>query len=74
MIEKHKVIFENGDKIIHAGRADGMDTTLCGDDIVGDSIDERGSYYCVSTKEKINCERCIEIIKFCKSIKRSEYV
>lgn len=48
------------------------DYTLCGLETAGDeSIGiERG----VSTKEKADCPHCIDIVDFCNSIKRTEYI
>ncbi len=46
------------------------DLTVCGYTLDGD--DKTAGGYIV-TSEKINCPQCIQIINYCKSIKKSEY-
>jgi ribosomal protein L33 len=45
------------------------DYTLCG--ITMDCDPKTGGDY-FSTKEKVNCVQCINIVKFCKTIKNNE--
>lgn len=44
------------------------DMTICGEDIAGDEDREiyEGNY------KKITCEKCIDLINFCKSIPKSK--
>ena len=56
---------------IHANGVLGSDYTLCGCDIYGDET--LGWVGGVDTHKKIDCPRCIEVIRYCKKIKRSEY-
>lgn len=67
--------FENGVIIIHFLSPFQSDYALCGQDIVGDSIDENGAYdNATHTKEKVTCQSCIRIVEYCKKIKRIEHV
>lgn len=70
-----KQIFENGESVIHFPGAHQSDYSLCGQDLAGDSLDERGNYeQSEYTKEKVNCKDCIKIVEHCKSILKSEYI
>jgi len=46
------------------------DYTLCGCSLDDDPLTFGKS---ISTKEKVNCQECINIIVFSKSVKRTEY-
>jgi len=71
---KYRLIFANGESEIHFSGANQDDYALCGQDISGDDIDERGRYENANTtKEKVNCKHCIRIVEHCKKIKSSEY-
>jgi hypothetical protein len=55
--------YEVDAKIVHCGPPDGPDFTLCGFTLDGDQgeiIEWEGS--------RIDCPRCLSIIKFCQSI------
>lgn len=49
----------------------GQNYTLCGLETTGDI--NLGIHYPVTVKRKVNCRRCIDIVKFCHAIKRSEF-
>lgn len=69
-----KQIFANGDVVIHFRSPIQSDYALCGQDLAGDSIDDRGNYEnSIQTKEKITCRHCIEIVEYCKAVKQSEF-
>lgn len=58
---------------VHAASPDGVDYTLCGDDICGDNISEKERWEpATHTHDKIDCARCICIIKYCKTVKPKE--
>jgi hypothetical protein len=65
------------DHSIHLSSND-IERTLCGLAFEGDVSDNpyarsgREMQDFVTTKQKANCEQCIEIWKYCKSIKPSE--
>jgi len=44
------------------------DSTLCGYTMDGD--DQTAGEY-VMTDEKINCQQCIQIVKYCKTVKNA---
>jgi len=46
--------------------------TLCGLETMGDS--GLGFSEMIPTKRKVNCHHCIEIIRFCKNIRSTEYI
>lgn len=46
------------------------DYTLCGLSLDGDT-GTTGAFK--ATKQKVNCKHCIEIIEYCKKIKKTEY-
>jgi hypothetical protein len=46
------------------------DYTLCGLTLDGDPQTAGGFDI---TKEKVNCEHCIRMVKYCKTIKSTEY-
>ena len=71
---REKQIFENGDVVIHFRSPIQSDYALCGQDLAGDSIDERGNYEnSIQTNERVTCKTCIEIVEYCKEIKRNSY-
>lgn len=53
---------------VHAGTPDGNDFTLCGDAMEGEKGDEEME----PTTARINCERCIRVIIYAKSIRAPE--
>lgn len=54
-----------GRTVIHSGPADGCDYTLCGAAMDGEDGDNEMSEV---ARGKIDCERCVRIIRFCKQI------
>ncbi len=55
---------------VHLDAVFGITYTLCGLETAGDSV--LGIEEAVETKEKIDCQHCAAIVKFCKTIKLSE--
>lgn len=51
--------------VIHAESSDGLDMTLCGYAYEGENGDDP---LAVTTQGKIDCHRCVRIIRFCKAI------
>lgn len=69
-----KQIFNTGVELVHFVSVTEMDRALCGQDLAGDDIDDRGSYEMAEkTKNKVDCQDCIKIVEHCRLIKRSEY-
>lgn len=64
-------IIENGKVTVHFVGVGQKDYALCGQDLAGDS--KLGYTESQNTKEKVTCRDCIEIVEYCRSIKRSEY-
>lgn len=64
-------IIENGKVIVHFVGVRQQDYALCGQDLAGDS--KLGYLESQRTNEKVTCRDCIAIVKFCKTIKRSEW-
>ena len=59
--------------VIHADNPFNAGITLCGNDYVGDSI-ENVNYSSENTQKKINCIDCIAMINFCKKFnKQSQF-
>jgi hypothetical protein len=75
MAHKQKIIFKNGEEVVHFTGVGQGDYALCGHDLAGDSIfDDRGGYKCATpTDDKVTCVACIEIVEYCKTIKTTEY-
>lgn len=74
MAEKTKITFINPDTdrektVVHFVSPDCGDYSLCGVDIAGDIGYDDGK----PTNETANCRQCVELVLFCKAIKRSEY-
>lgn len=46
------------------------DHTLCGDSLDHDDKTVGSHFF---TDHKVNCKLCIQIVEFCKSIRKSEY-
>ena len=70
-----KQIFDTGVELVHFASVTEMDRALCGQDLAGDDMDDRGTYEMAEkTKEKANCLDCIKIVEHCKSIKKSEWL
>jgi hypothetical protein len=65
---RHLRIKTDQDNLIHSEGTD--DHTLCGLDACGDS--QLGIEQPKETNRKINCPDCIQIIRFCWSIRRIE--
>lgn len=58
------------DEAVHIDAPFGVTYTLCGLETAGDmglGIEEG-----VGTRQKVTCKHCIEIVMFCKKVKRSE--
>lgn len=72
MAERVRII-ENGNNEVHFSWGAGADYTLCGlnNDSVGDSTG--GINAAKKTNRKVDCAICVSIVKFCKSIKSTEY-
>jgi hypothetical protein len=67
--------FSKGLQVVHFVSTIEIDRALCGQDLAGDNIDDRGEYKAAEeTQDKVDCIDCIRIIKHCKSIKRGEYI
>lgn len=49
----------------------GQNYTLCGLETTGD--EGLGIQEPITVKRKVNCSRCIQIVKFCQKIKVSEF-
>ena len=62
-LEDHRTHFD-----FHEG---GQNYTLCGLETGGD--ERLGIGRPVQVKVKVNCPRCIDIVKFCHSIRRAEW-
>jgi len=62
-------ITENNITTIHFVGVHQKDYTLCGHDLAGDKEYESGA----RTEKKVNCKMCINIVEYCKKIKRDEY-
>lgn len=71
IMARHLKIKTEEDHKIHLGAVFGVTYTLCGLETAGDS--GLGIEEATITKEPINCHHCIGIVKFCKTIKPSEY-
>lgn len=58
------------DEKVHIDAPFGVHYTLCGLETAGDSVlgISAGNY----TREKVTCETCADIVRFCKTIKASE--
>lgn len=55
--------------IIHAGRHDGLDMTLCGYAEEGECADDGGDEGLTEVfRGKVDCPECVGIILYCKSI------
>lgn len=59
-----------GGRVIHANSAEGYDTTLCGYALEGvaSTSDFQEESLIPLTRGKIDCQRCLAIITFCKKI------
>lgn len=53
---------------VHCESADGVDYTLCGYSMDGES----GLDFMKETAEGIDCQRCINMINFCKRVRSGE--
>lgn len=74
MSKKQKQVFSSGKSLVHFTGTGQTDYALCGQDLAGDSIDDRGVYEAaLPTDEKVNCADCIRIVEYCKSIKETDY-
>ena len=62
-----KIKYTDGTSEVHFRDAIMGDVSLCGHDLAGDGT--LGWEAGVSTKEKVNCHHCIEIVKYCKKLK-----
>lgn len=52
-------------RVIHCGPAQGNDYVLCGAAMDGET---GGEFMIDVSRGKINCHRCVAIIRFCKAI------
>lgn len=59
------------DKGVHFVAPVSSDFTLCGLTLDGDTKTAGGFEI---TKEKVDCKVCIDLVKFCKSIKLYEFI
>jgi hypothetical protein len=60
-------------RIVHAEAADGDDRTLCGDALEGDFDNKFGALLPTDGGAgQINCELCVRIITYCKSVRANE--
>lgn len=75
MAKRQKIILENSDREpeIHFVDCGQKDRSLCGHDLAGDDCYGYTYEEACETKEKVNCKDCIDIVKYCKRIKASEY-
>jgi len=64
--------YNDGTEIVHFVGVGQKDFALCGQDLAGD--DEMGWSSSTETKLKVNCKNCIEIVEYCKSINRNEWI
>lgn len=64
-------ITENGKEVIHFVGVGQNDYALCGQDLAGDVF--LGCEEAAPTKNKVTCSDCIDIVKYCKKIRRAEY-
>lgn len=58
------------DDHVHFAATMGVDYTLCGLETAGDEDIEIGVG--VVTKEKVTCPHCLEIVRYCKTIRKNE--
>ena len=58
----------SADNLVHFGSPDGNDYFLCGFAYEG----EDGRDCADPTRGRVNCPRCIEVVRFCKTIKTRE--
>ncbi len=70
-MENIEVEWIEGERVIHLiGPI--VEFSLCGDDIVQDGVN--GDNKIIGTTiEPVNCPLCIEIIEFCKKVKKNQY-
>jgi hypothetical protein len=72
MVTHLKIVTEENTHIHFDFKVGGQNYTLCGLETGGDvTLGIRMSEPVLH--KRINCPRCISIVKFCKSIKRTEY-
>ena len=72
---KHYLIIEDEEKIVHFESSDACDYTLCGLSLSAQMFEFNNpatDYDALETRLKVNCPRCIQIVKHCKSIKSTE--
>lgn len=69
---KYKITFSTGESEVHFANPGQADIALCGHDLDGD--DHFGTQYerAKITKDKVDCQHCISIVKYCKSISNKE--
>lgn len=65
---KHLKIKTPEDNLVHF--ESGNSYTLCGLETDGDSV--LGLGLCIETKQKVNCDKCLEIVEYCRTIKNEE--
>ena len=67
----YALIHRNGTKVVHLDSPinGGGDTALCGHDLIGDG--DLGWETLDKTSQKVNCQNCIKIVRFCKLVQNS---
>lgn len=76
IITKQKIEFEDGFTTVHFTGTQQSDYALCGQDLAGDGANftGHGAYPTAElTKDKVDCEDCLRIVAYCKSIKKHDF-
>lgn len=61
-------------KMHHPGITQPWDISLCGQDLMGDSIGTESWPEAEAVDGKIDCPDCLAIIKTCRALRRSDFI
>lgn len=74
---KQKIKYDSGFTIVNFTGVNMRDQALCGQDLAGDGgniYSEHGTYpQAEPTKDKVDCEDCLKIVSYCKSLKKKDF-